>query len=231
MPTPTLSEKVYDQLVAKLINGELLPGEHVTQAALRDELEVSHTSVRAALQILVAQGLLEKHNHRGCFVPKISLPAHCELFAAREAIEGMAARQLSACPDNERQVAHLRDISQRLSIPLARSLTEEDRFLHFGFHRYLVRNCGNSYLAKHMNADALILRAFVFGVSLFPIMELQVTYKHEDIIEAIAAHDADEAERRTRGHIRAGEQNLRKLMAQRARCETASAGSEGAAIM
>ncbi|MCP4691263.1 MAG: FadR family transcriptional regulator, partial [Desulfobacterales bacterium] len=76
-PTPSLkpikpkriSDQVFDQLRELIFRGEFKPGEKITtERGLAEAMGVSRTSIRDAINKLVAMGLLEQRQGQGTFV-------------------------------------------------------------------------------------------------------------------------------------------------------------------
>jgi DNA-binding GntR family transcriptional regulator len=58
------------QIRAKIVSGELLPGEQIRQQEMAEELGVSRMPLREALNVLAEQGLLMHRANAGYFVAK-----------------------------------------------------------------------------------------------------------------------------------------------------------------
>ena len=66
---------IADELQQKIESGELKPSERLkTEAELCDEFEVSRTTIRDAIKLLLGQGLVETRHGRGTFVVQQILP-------------------------------------------------------------------------------------------------------------------------------------------------------------
>jgi GntR family transcriptional repressor for pyruvate dehydrogenase complex len=188
----------------RLEAGRQLPG-HRELAAL---FSVSVGSVREALSVLIAEGLVETRAGRGTFVavraavdavaPRVTPPrerkAIEELIEAREVLElqvaAMAARRASA-----EQVAELRRHVERLEAAASRP----EGFLDadFEFHVVLAEASGNRYLVRAMTEIRSLLKqdmelAAETAIRRFGDLRFSVE-EHRRLVEAIAGHDADAA--------------------------------------
>lgn len=67
---PKSVEMVLQQIRAKIVSGELHPGEQIRQHEMADELGVSRMPLREALNVLAEQGLLMHRANAGYFVAK-----------------------------------------------------------------------------------------------------------------------------------------------------------------
>jgi DNA-binding GntR family transcriptional regulator len=63
-------ERALAQLRAKVVGGELMPGEQIRQQEMAEELGVSRVPLREALNVLADQGLLLHRPNQGYFVAK-----------------------------------------------------------------------------------------------------------------------------------------------------------------
>jgi len=86
----TKAEAVADWLRQRLAEGAWQPGEPLPQLAIAAKLGVSQTPVREAIRLLAAEGLVEMSAHLSATVPQLDQAAVIELYAMREALEGLA---------------------------------------------------------------------------------------------------------------------------------------------
>lgn len=91
-PLKGVSLKVVSYLHEGIRSGSLAPGQRLVEADLARDLSVGRGAVREAFSRLAAEGLIEIVPHRGASVRKMSEEDVAELFAAREILEGGAAR-------------------------------------------------------------------------------------------------------------------------------------------
>ncbi len=70
--TETVSDKVYRHLKDAIIRGDLRRGQRIVQEQLTEELQVSRTPIRDALQRLSAEGLVVSKPFHGAVVFELS---------------------------------------------------------------------------------------------------------------------------------------------------------------
>jgi GntR family transcriptional regulator of vanillate catabolism len=80
------------QLREAILAGEIAPGEKLNEQRLSARLGISRTPLRAALQALSLEGLLEYAPNRGYAVRIVPLTETLDAFEMRAALEGVAAR-------------------------------------------------------------------------------------------------------------------------------------------
>src|SRR6201997_2929159 len=86
------SLSVMDRIREAILAGEVGAGERLNEVHLSRMLSVSRTPVRAALQALAGEGLLDYAPNRGFTVREFPLPAIVDAYDIRAALEGVAVR-------------------------------------------------------------------------------------------------------------------------------------------
>jgi DNA-binding GntR family transcriptional regulator len=89
-----LSDKVYEILKKKILERELRPGDKVFVDEVAQQLGVSRTPVKDALNRLALEGLIDKVARRGTFVSRLSVQDVDDLFDLRLILELYAAEKV-----------------------------------------------------------------------------------------------------------------------------------------
>src|SRR5215212_10270027 len=89
----TKADLVHEELRARLLRGDLQPGDRVPIATVARELGVSQIPVREGVKRLEAEGLLVFETHKGAVVPHLAPADIEETFAIRAELEGLAVRR------------------------------------------------------------------------------------------------------------------------------------------
>lgn len=193
------ADHAYEGLLAAIGAGRLKPGERIRETALAEQLGISRTPIREALQRLARDGLVRLDARNGARVAELSMQAIQELYDLREILEGSTAR-LAA------QSASANDL-QRLNAILEREATQlEDPTalakLNKLYHRTLCEAANNRYLMSAVGTFSTTL--LLLGPTTLAAHQraAESHAEHCAIVEAVAAGDADKAERLMRGHIR-----------------------------
>ena len=164
-------------------------------------LDASRTPVRAALQRLETEGLLERRDNSGFRVRLPDIQSALEMLDIREAIEGMAARLAARNADDSNRQLILGIISD-----MEHCERESDTINYY-------RLCGELHRAIFSAAHNATLHDLVIKIS---AQSAVLHYKtllveerieksieeHRSIADAIVKGDEDEAEQRIRRHIR-----------------------------
>lgn len=82
-----LARRVADAIRAKLIAGELKPGQRMSEAALTSSFAVSRNTLREVFRLLTMEGLLRHEPNRGVFVSTPSMGSIIDIYRVRRVIE------------------------------------------------------------------------------------------------------------------------------------------------
>jgi DNA-binding GntR family transcriptional regulator len=88
-------QALVDTLRERVLDGDHAPGEPLREVELSRKFGVGRHSVRAALQALTREGLLEHSPNRGVFVPVYDDADIADIFRLRVALESEAASLLT----------------------------------------------------------------------------------------------------------------------------------------
>ncbi len=86
--TPTsLADTVASNIRQQLIHGELRAGQHLSEAALSQQLDISRNTLREVFRILIKEGLLRHEPNRGVSVVVPSIADIIDIYRVRRLIE------------------------------------------------------------------------------------------------------------------------------------------------
>ena len=203
----SLKDEVFEYLHRRIVAGKYSPGEWLRQEELSTLLGVSQTPVREALDRLVSVGLAERVPYRGVRVPELNPDEIMEAYvlrlilesaAVRMAAEAISAGQLNALSEivaQTRQLVTLDDMSMH-------------RQLNKAFHISIVQAGGNSLLNKLYEMTSNLFPDWMLYEYMFRHPELlqasldREYQEHRAIVDAIAAHEPEQAVAATLQHIK-----------------------------
>ena len=198
--TSRLAQNAYEAVRDAIANGDLAPGDRISEYKTADWLKISRTPAREGLLRLEAEGLLAHHPRRGLVVASIDNEALKEIFAAREVLErslaGQAARNASG-PELDQLM--------RMTDKEAGLVEDRDAMVQHNkdFHGMIRRCAHNRYLMKFSGTLEDIIAADRRGTSLVDMERRHaVIGEHRALAEAIAARDVTWAEDLAAHHIR-----------------------------
>ena len=134
-------------LQGRIIAGAYPPGRWLRQSDIAEELEVSLTPVREALDQLVGEGLAQRVPYRGVRVPSPSDEDIADAYAARLLLEVVAARAAARHISAE-EAEDLLDVVRATERLLGPSDMPRYRHLNRRFHRRIASAAGNPLLAR-----------------------------------------------------------------------------------
>lgn len=135
-------DRVVEELRRALFTGQLSPGTPLREVALSEGMEVSRSTVREALGMLVAEGLAVRVPNKGVAVKQLSVADVHDVSRARAALETAGVRQWhDATPEDKERLQVAFTTYTRLAAETGDPvrLTEA----HLAIHRALVGLTGS----------------------------------------------------------------------------------------
>ena len=207
--TLTLKEKAYIKLKKQILDGCYRPGEFLTERALVDDLKMSRTPIRAAIERLVVEGLVNHSPNQGLAVAELSLSKAVDIYDLRIALETHVVRKLS-----------LRDWTEDEQMWFIENLKKqqnclEDKnypaftLLDAEFHNRLVSFYENSEMIKIMENIQDQLQLIAIKVLRKESTRIIQSYQdHLNIYNNIIAGNAEEASEEMATHLEFGKRIL-----------------------
>lgn len=209
----SLRERAYAHIRSMIELGHLGPGDQLSHRGLAEELGISFTPVREAINQLSHEGIVECHARRGTFVPVLSRKEVVELYDLREAIESHLLRSLAGKLSesdfeelqqySDRGKAIVAELQQHGESSWDAEQTQRWILADAAFHMTLLCVTGNRRGVKAVSD--LQLMAYTFGhQDKTPSLDdlRHVCETHDQLIEALRSSDAEVVERIAGEHIR-----------------------------
>ena len=194
------STRVAAHLRARILRGELRPGDRIRQEEVAEQLGASRVPVREALRMLEAEGLTEHEAHKGARVPRLAQHEVDMIYQMRERLEPLALID---------SLDHLTDDDVGRAAGLQDQIEgneDLDRFLELDREFHLITYTGctldplMSMVTRLWNSTQHYRRAFVSLSG--PGRMWVVNAEHRLILDAVERRDPVDAERHLSGHIR-----------------------------
>ena len=135
-----LADDVYEQILSAILSGEIVPGERLIQETIASQIDVSRTPVREAFLRLEREGVLEAAGRGGFQIREITEKEIQDLYLAREAVEGFAAKLLAGALSQEQaqniETAVRSEMGLKLSLI---HISEPTRLLSIAFSGFGVK--------------------------------------------------------------------------------------------
>lgn len=199
----TLGESAYQHLFRGFLNNELVPGTRLLMDELAEQMGISRTPVREALQRLEYEGVIEARGRRGYVVREATAEELDHRYQAREAIEGFATRAVTSAGGD--MVKELRK-QYEATLQLPQTTAESVFQANYDFHRSIVAVLENALLVESF--DLVWKRSLTSGIWVRMLdagnAVAEFDAKHRGLLEAIESGDVEHADKLMLAHIREG---------------------------
>ena len=229
----SLQRQIHDQLLGRILRGELEPGERISPPEIAAALGVSITPVRDAVNQMAAEGLVTVMPRRGTVVSPVSIRDIEELYEIRLIIEPEAA-ELAAARATPDELARVQELAERLEAAPrsgASGVDDPETYLQeiatdAELHAAVVAAAHNQRLDTlyaGLRTHVLIARA------VFPRLYRGQPHRrgeHQRVVDAIAARDGGAAREAMAVHLRrALADTLRHVEGEAGRTRAGTSGS------
>jgi DNA-binding GntR family transcriptional regulator len=188
----------------RIFDGELAPGDRLPERELTERYGVARHSVRAALRVLAAEGLVAIEPHRGASVARLDEAGIRSLFELRTALE-LEAAHLALGRHGGRLPATVHDAVRALREVCARTAPPwgEVAEAHDAVHLAIVRAAGSERIARAYDSLAGEMRLFVMALQ--PHWSLEsMAAQHEELVEQLERVGPQAL----RDHLRTGRESV-----------------------
>lgn len=186
---PSTVDLITAELRTAIFTGALPVGTPIGEVEMASQLGVSRSPLREAAQRLLQEGVLTAWPGRGMRVSIIGPEHVADLYDARLAVEGHAARMIvssgSAAVLAQLEAAY-RDLVAASEGTDARAIGDAD----IEFHRLLVDSAGSRRLSRAMATLALETRIASFSAPDGYTVRRSVSETYRQLLDALAARDA-----------------------------------------
>ncbi len=183
-----------------IVDGDLQPGEALSEFAVAAELGVSKTPVREALLQLKLEGLVDIQPRRGTFVFQMTPAQVSELSELRNVLEG-AALAFAMQRRAKRLVAALEATLRQMRRAIEADDVPQYRLLDQRFHQSLAESGCNAFLIEAYNAIAWRIQTLRNRLSQDAALNRTSLEEHARLLERIGAGDLDGARELLTAHI------------------------------
>ncbi len=198
---PTVVDYAYQQIWKRVIMIGGSEEQRLSDVVLAEQLGMSRTPVRQALERLVQEGLVRSDPRRGFWTSTFTAQDIHEIYDLRGALEVLALRLATPHLSKEDLKAHLE------ALYAVRAELETRPFIRFlqvdiRFHMLITRASGNGRLIYSLSMLRSQICMFQVQDTLYPKrMEIALN-DHEQILLALLAGNVDEAVECLARHIR-----------------------------
>jgi len=188
----SLAEDAADRIREQILNGGFKQGEHLVEAKIAEQLNISRGPVREAFKLLRAEGLLNEEPRRGTFVVSLTADDVREIYGLRAALEGRAGRMVARAHDPS-ALARLRALADDIDRAVASGDPVAASRADLAFHEGLCELCGNSRIHEVFMRYVPTLRGLLrLDEQVLRSLD-EISLQHRPLVEAIEAGDEEGA--------------------------------------
>lgn len=208
---PSLRDRVYNQLRAAIIDGRMTPGTTLLQEQLAEQMGVSRTPIRDALDRLTSEGLVTRSLGGRVSVAELSFQELREKYAVRRVLEGLALRLAAERLDTSRLEnlrRYLREMREAVEQNAPLTVTE----IGCDFHDTIIASCGNEFLIQTLQSLNDSIRRYRRVAANIPGRAEETLREHEQVFTALQSGDIQAADQLIQEHIAHSQQHLEKAI-------------------
>lgn len=209
----SLSDLAHEAIRDRILSGHFKPRDWLRQEDLSQQLGVSHTPVREALDRLVADGLAERIPNRGVRVVAVDEGDIAELYCLRLMLEPLVVG-LAAVNMPEQEIRLLQMIVDQADEMTSLDDMPSRRQVNREFHGRIARSCGSPTIKRlyeivwNKYPDWMLYEGLYRDPdTLAPRLQLEID-QHRAVLGAIARRDVGGARRIITSHIQVMKEDL-----------------------
>jgi len=191
-----LSTDVHQELLTRIIRGEIEPGQKLKDSELAEDLGVSRTPVREALLRLEREGFISSQKHLGFSVKRLQESEIREVYPLVRLLE-CSALDSAPTPRIER-LERLKEIGISLRLEGSDPLRRIE--LDSSWHRTLIEECGNQHLLRVLADLKRILLRYEYSFMQDENLVAESIGEHQAIALSMEREDRQEALRLLGAH-------------------------------
>jgi DNA-binding GntR family transcriptional regulator len=192
--------QVYQEIKEKILSEKLAPGQWLVERDISEQYKISRTPVRELLRELVSDGLISLEPSKGYYIRKLTVEEVIEIFQAREAIEGVAAKISCLRGDDSffNHIAKLKSQLEKLDIPKDSSAgVIKGAELHVAIISAANNSIISEFYQKLKNLNGLIRNLTKKSIKI----ETKSREAHLGIAQAILDKNPEKSEQCMRQHL------------------------------
>jgi DNA-binding GntR family transcriptional regulator len=216
------TSEIYTDILGRIVQGELPPGQRMIEEDLAREYRVSRTPIREVIFALERDGLVARAANRGAKVIAFTPDDVEQVYEIRKVLECLGLRnvigflQLNALMELEQR----HDFLNRKQGP---HWSDEFAELDVEFHRLIVSNPRNRRLVGYLDNIALLINSLRLLGARNPRHARRASEQHLEILHALLQRDEPLAERLLAEHIETSKRNALELFLEKSASVIASA--------
>jgi len=189
IPRQVLHQEVATRLRQRIVEGQIAPGAKLNERELSELLQVSRTPLREAIKMLAAEGLVELLPNRGAVAASLSEQDVADTFEVIAGLEGQSG-ELAAQRITDAKLAEIRAMQFEMMAAFTRRDLSNYYRINALIHSAINAAAKNPVLSATYNQVNARLQALRYRSNQDGQKWDHAAREHEQMIEALAAHDA-----------------------------------------
>ncbi len=210
----TLADIASHRLAQSIVTGELAQGQKLNEAELAERFGMGRGPLREALRHLEGMRLVTRVPNAGARVVVLDRKTLSDLYAVREALEGMACR-IAAIQMTDAEIDQLRKLLDRHEAQIKKQggKVYAQKEGDLDFHYQIARGSRNQMLMDLLGSEQYqLLRMCRYRTSRNAERTGPALQQHRQIVEALAQRDGELAEMLMRRHIQGAWRSISEMI-------------------
>ena len=186
----SLAEDAADRIREQILSGGFKQGEHLVEAKIAEQLNISRGPVREAFKLLRAEGLLNEEPRRGTFVVSLTAQDVRDIYGLRAALEGRAGRMIARAADPA-VLSRLRTLADEIDRAVDAGDAVAASRADLAFHEGLCELCGNARIHEVFMRYVPTLRGLLRLDEQVVRSLDEISLQHRPFVDAIEAGDEE----------------------------------------
>ena len=210
----TLADVATHRLAHSIVTGELAQGQKLNEVELAEKFGMGRGPLREALRQLEGMRLVNRIPNAGARVVILDKKMLSDVYAVREALEGMACRIAATMMTDEEiaQLGHLLDDHEKQIKKQGGKIYAQSEG-DLDFHYQIARGSRNQMLMNLLGSEQYqLLRMCRYRTSRRANRTRPALQQHRQIVEALAQRDGELAEMLMRRHIQGAWRSINEMI-------------------
>lgn len=199
-PIVALDQQLRDRIASQ----EIPPGAKLRESEVAERFGVSRAAVRDAFGILAQRGLIERIPNRGAVVKRLGHEQIVEIFAVREVLEGLGARQAAQKAPREFWGRHVAALGEPMEGYVRDGDFESFLSSYDAFRRDIIVAADNQLLTDMLDGMREKIMVLARRIIILPGRAAQALQEHRAVLDALCRGDAEAAEVLRKENMRSG---------------------------
>lgn len=205
----------YDDVVSGIrdliIEGDIAPGDRISERELCDRFGVSRTPLREALKVLASEGLVELTPNRGARVTCLTEQDVEDMFEVMATLEALAG-ELAARHITEEELAEVKALHYQMALYHTRRELMPYFRLNQEIHHKIFEISRNRSLVTVYNTLAGRIRRPRYLANISEARWAQALKEHEGILAALESKDGAALGRILKDHLRKTSETVKQAL-------------------